>query len=115
MKSAQIVLGALVVVASLSPAVEGQHTRRSEVTATEPAPPARPAKAPAPATDRPVNINTADVKGLMSLTGIGEKVAERIVAYRAANGPFKAPDDLRKVSGVGPGLLEKNRARIVVK
>jgi competence protein ComEA len=115
MKSARIVLGALVVVAFLSPAVEGQHSRRSEVTASDPAPKARAVKAPAPATDSPVNINTADVKALMTLTGIGEKVAQRIVAYREANGPFKAPEELRKVSGVGPSLWEKNRARIVVK
>lgn len=114
MKTAQIVLGALVVVASLSPAVEGQHSRRSDVTAADPAP-ARAAKAPAPAADGPVNINTADVKGLMALAGVGEKVAEKIVAYRDANGPFKAPEDLRKVSGVGASLIEKNRARIVVK
>lgn len=63
----------------------------------------------------PVNINTADVKELMKLDGIGHAVAEKIVDYRQKNGPFKKPEDLRKVSGVGRGLWERNRERIVVK
>ena len=62
-----------------------------------------------------VNINTADVKQLMTLTGVGRKVAESIVEYRDTHGPFKKADDLRKVEGVGTGLWEKNRERIVTK
>jgi competence protein ComEA len=62
-----------------------------------------------------VNVNTAGVKDLMSLRGIRRKVAERIVEYREAHGPFKKPEDLRKVEGVGPALWERNRDRIVVK
>ncbi len=62
-----------------------------------------------------VNINTADVKQLMKLDGIGHGVAEKIVEYRQKNGPFKKPEDLRKVSGVGRGLWDRNRERIVVK
>ena len=62
-----------------------------------------------------VNINTADVKQLMTLDGIGEKVAEKIVEYRKEHGPFKAGEEIRKVRGVGHGLWEKNRDRIVVK
>jgi competence protein ComEA len=62
-----------------------------------------------------VNINTATVKELMTLSGIGRTVAERIVAYRAAHGPFTKVEDLRKVEGVGKGLWDRNRARIVTK
>ena len=62
-----------------------------------------------------VNINTATVKELMVLDGIGHKVAEKIVEYREAHGPFTKPDEIRKVQGVGGGLWEKNRDRIVVK
>jgi competence protein ComEA len=65
--------------------------------------------------DAKININTASAKELMSLTGIGPKVAERIVAYRDANGPFKKAEDLKKVEGIGKGLLERNRERIVTK
>src|SRR5262245_2385575 len=77
---------------------------------------AKPARivAPAKASDR-VNVNTADVKQLMTLDGVGHRVAERIVEYRKANGPFKKPEDLRRVEGVGAGLLDRNRERIAVK
>ncbi len=63
----------------------------------------------------PVNINTADVATLMTLSGVGRRVAESIVEYRKTHGPFAKPDDVRKVKGVGPGLFERNRDRIVVK
>ena len=63
----------------------------------------------------PVNINTADVKELMKLEGVGRRVAEKIVEYRDTHGPFKKPDELRKVEGVGNGLWERNRTRIVIK
>jgi competence protein ComEA len=63
----------------------------------------------------PVNINTADVKQLMTLEGVGQKVAEKIVEYRTEHGPFRKPEEIRKVQGIGGGLWEKNRERIVVK
>ena len=62
-----------------------------------------------------VNINSADVKQLMTLTGVGRKVAEKIVEYRDNHGPFKKADELRKVEGVGNGVWEKNRDRVVTK
>jgi competence protein ComEA len=62
-----------------------------------------------------VNINTASVKELQKLDGIGRGVAQRIVEYREANGPFKRGEDLRKVEGVGAAMWERNRERIVVK
>ncbi|HMH53933.1 MAG TPA: helix-hairpin-helix domain-containing protein [Candidatus Acidoferrum sp.] len=62
-----------------------------------------------------VNINTAGVKELTTLDGIRPKVAERIVAYREAHGPFKKPGDLKKVDGVGKAAFERNRERLVTK
>ena len=70
--------------------------------------------APVPA-DPKVNINTAGVKELMTLNGVGRGLAEKIVKYRDTNGQFKKPTDLRKVEGLGDALWEKNRTRIVVK
>jgi len=55
------------------------------------------------------------VKELMKLNGVGRNLAEKIVQYRDAHGPFKKATDLRKVEGLGDGLWEKNRERIVVK
>lgn len=62
-----------------------------------------------------VNINTAGVKELMTLEGVGRRVAEKIMEYRQAHGPFKKPEEIRRVEGIGGGLWEKNRARIIVK
>ena len=62
-----------------------------------------------------ININTASAKELQKLEGVGHTVAERIVHYREAHGPFKRGEDLRKVEGIGAGLWERNRERIVVK
>lgn len=62
-----------------------------------------------------VNINTATETELVKLSGIGRGVAKRIIEYRQTHGEFKKPEDIRKVSGVGKGLWERNRDRIVVK
>ena len=62
-----------------------------------------------------ININTASVKELQKLDGVGRGVAQRIVDYREANGPFKRGEDLRKVEGIGTATFERNRERIVVK
>lgn len=62
-----------------------------------------------------ININTATARQLQKLEGVGHTVAERIVQYREAHGPFKRGEDLRKVEGIGAALWERNRERIVVK
>ncbi len=77
--------------------------------------PARTLTASAAVGGDKVNINTADVKALMTLEGVGRKVAEKIVEYRQAHGPFKKADELRKVDGIGGGLWERNKERVVVK
>ena len=80
------------------------------------APPSRTGATTTAAPDTaPVNINTADVKELMKLEGVSRRVAEKIVEYRDTHGSFKKPEELRKVEGVGNGLWERNRTRIVIK
>lgn len=64
----------------------------------------------------PVNINTADAKTLeTSLVGVGQKTAQAIVDHRTKHGAFKSADDLAKVKGIGPKLIEKNRNNILIK
>lgn len=59
-----------------------------------------------------VNVNTASQGELESLPGIGRVLAQRIIEYRETHGPFKAPEDLLKVRGIGPKKLEQFRDRI---
>ena len=54
----------------------------------------------------PVRINTATVDELCALKGVGPKLAEKIIAVREAQGPFKSGADLQKVPGIGKKKLE---------
>lgn len=61
----------------------------------------------------PVNLNSADAATLAKeLDGIGPAKAAAIVEYRQKNGPFRAPEDLLKVEGIGQKVLDQNRANI---
>ncbi len=63
----------------------------------------------------PVDINTADAATLArSLKGVGPARAEAIVAWREANGPFKSPEDIVLVQGIGHRVLEDNREVLTV-
>jgi competence protein ComEA len=48
-----------------------------------------------------VNVNTADTAQLALLPRVGPAVAQRIVDFRKENGPFKSPEDLMLVQGIG--------------
>lgn len=66
-----------------------------------------------PAVAGPVNVNTADAATIAAeLSGIGLVRAQAIVEYREANGPFASIEDLLEVSGIGPHVLDINRADI---
>jgi competence protein ComEA len=53
-----------------------------------------------------IDINTADAGTLATIPGIGVGLAERIVAFREANGPFASVDELLDVSGITDRRLE---------
>lgn len=57
---------------------------------------------------RPVNLNTATVTELMQLPRVGQKTAERIVAFRKQHGGFQRPEELMNVKGIG----EKSYAKL---
>ena len=50
---------------------------------------------------RVVNVNTADASQLALLPRVGPSVAQRIIDFRKENGPFKSPEDLMLVQGIG--------------
>ena len=59
-----------------------------------------------------VDINSASVKELTTIKGIGTKKAEAIVAYRKAH-CFTKVDDIVQVKGIGKKFLEKNRKNLI--
>lgn len=61
-----------------------------------------------------ININTASLEELDSLPGIGPTIAQRIIDYRDANGPFNTIEDIQNVSGIGPSTFEEIQDLITV-
>ncbi|MCS6976668.1 MAG: ComEA family DNA-binding protein [Gemmatales bacterium] len=61
-----------------------------------------------------VDLNQAGTEELQRLPGIGPTLAARIVAHRAAEGPFHSVGDLLRVRGIGPKTLEKIRPYVRV-
>jgi competence protein ComEA len=59
--------------------------------------------------NKPVDINNASEKELMTLPGVGPKIAKEIVASR----PFQSIDDLKKVKGVGDKTFDKLKAHVL--
>lgn len=100
----------------------GRNTQSSEITVSFPQPAAASLSGDAviaddavagstvasanPVDTEKININTATLAELTTLPGIGEVLAQRIIDYREANGPFASPEELTGVSGIGPKRLE---------
>lgn len=88
----------------------------ANTSVSEAAPGAGGAKAPGAGAELPpISINTATATELAdAMAGVNASLAQRIVDYRDAHGPFAALDDLVKVSGIGPATVAANRARLTV-
>ena len=61
-----------------------------------------------------VNINTATVTELTTVSGIGASRAQAIVDYRERNGSFGSIDDIKKVDGIKDGLFSKIKDKITI-
>ena len=61
-----------------------------------------------------VDLNTAGIQELATLPGIGQGLAQRIVDYRAAHGPFENPEALMEVSGIGEKKFAELREYVTV-
>lgn len=58
-------------------------------------------------TSTSIDINTASASEFEKLDGIGAAIAQRIVAYRTANGPFTTIEELRKITGINDTVYNK--------
>lgn len=113
-----------VVVNRAEPVSDGMHVHVPPLGAA-PTPPPLTGAAPTPgqagsggsgrtASAGLININTASAEELDQLPGIGPAIAQRIVDYREANGPFRSVEEIKLVSGIGDKLFEKIKDLITV-
>ncbi|HHT38346.1 MAG TPA: hypothetical protein GXZ95_02890 [Mollicutes bacterium] len=61
-----------------------------------------------------ININTATLQELMTLSGIGESKAQSIIDYRLSNGNFTSIDDIKNVTGIGESLFDKIKNNLTI-
>lgn len=61
-----------------------------------------------------ININTASAQQLEKLPGVGDGIAERIVAYRQQYGPFRRAEHLLMVRGISDRKFRQLQALITV-
>lgn len=61
-----------------------------------------------------ININTATLENLQTLSGIGPATAEKIVDFRSTNGPFRSIEELMDVSGIGEKTFEKIKEKLCI-
>lgn len=61
-----------------------------------------------------INLNTADKQLLMSVSGIGGIIAQRILDYREAQGAFSSLDELQKIKGMNQGRFAKIKDAFVL-
>lgn len=70
-------------------------------------PASHPARSSTAALTPRMNLNEANASQLERLPRIGPKLAERILEYRRAHGPFKQVEDLVKIRGIGDKTLAR--------
>lgn len=66
------------------------------------------------ATGERVDLNTAGLEELQTLTGIGQTRARAILEYRNQYGPFAQPEDIMQVPGIKEGIFSKIKDQITV-
>lgn len=62
-----------------------------------------------------VNINTASLEKLITLPGVGNSTAQKIIEYRNENGKFKDIEDLKNVPGIGESKYNNLKEMITIK
>ena len=87
-----------------APLADGQ-----QIVVPRRAPPGSGVGPGAPAAGSKVSLGIATIEQLDELPGIGPVTAQKIVDWRASNGPFRSVEDLDDVPGIGPARIEQLR------
>ena len=101
--------GELIWIPAIKP-TEGFSPHPSLTPPADSPPGAEPSSTP----DFPINLNTATLAELDALPHIGKVLAQRIIDYRSANGPFQKVEDVQAVDGIGPGIYAEIQNLITV-
>jgi competence protein ComEA len=98
--------------------VDGSRVAIPTLPPVQPTPEAtaqsNPTSLPIPDVNHPVNINTATQAELESLPYIGPALAQRIIAYREANGLFESIEEIVEVYGIGQQTFENIKDLITI-
>jgi competence protein ComEA len=62
-----------------------------------------------------INLNNATKEELMTLPGVGEVTAEKIIDYREEKGGFSSIEELKNISRIGDKTIDKFRDKIEVR
>jgi len=87
------------------PVVDGEQLVVLAVGQAPPPTAGGPSGSTSATTDGVVHLNTADVAALDTLPRIGPALAQRIIDWREANGPFTSTDQLLEVAGIGDAVF----------
>jgi competence protein ComEA len=87
------------------PVVDGEQLVVLAIGQVPPPPPGGAPGGGAASADGVVHLNTADVAALDTLPRIGQALAQRIIDWREANGPFTSVDQLSEVTGIGDAIF----------
>jgi len=106
-------LGGLIVLCLLAAAMLGLHGFTQHVSFSRAIPVNRSRVEIA---SEKINPNVATIASLKRLSGIGPLKARDIVTYREAQEPntFRSADDLAKVPGIGPSLVERTAPHLAL-
>jgi DNA uptake protein ComE-like DNA-binding protein len=61
------------------------------------------------------DLNQADKDALITIPGIGEKLAQRILDYRSSQGGFNELAELRNIKGITPSRYEKLKGLLYIR
>lgn len=101
-----VVDGEQIFVSEIGESAPSTAQSTSNITGTSNVAGAQPAPSASQTTSGKVNINTADASALITLPGIGESTAAKIIADRESKGQFMSTSDITRVSGIGEKKYE---------